>query len=108
MQVRWTYSGCVELFFKYKLIQDLTLSWAGKLPLPDLARGDVCPSDLPLRLISLISGILSFFLVRGVEVVLYKGRERRSGPNAGLIDRQLPTYDDDSYSDLSSSDFVRF
>jgi hypothetical protein len=80
---------------KYKLIQDLTLSWAGKLPLPDLARGGRVPkrSTLAADLVDLWNS--SFFLARGVEVVLYKGRERRSGPNAGLIDRQLPTYDAD-------------
>lgn len=43
----------------------------------------------------------SFFLVRGVEVVLYKGRERRSGKSPGVKDLHLPADEDDS---LSSSD----
>jgi hypothetical protein len=88
-----------------KPVQDLTLSWAGKLPLPEFARGGRTPkrSTLAADLVDLWNS--SFFLVRGVEVVLYKGRERRSGPNAGVIDRQLPTYSaDDSDSDTSSTD----
>lgn len=88
-----------------RFMQDLALSWAGKLPLPEFARNARAPkqSTLAADLIDLWNS--SFFLVRGVEVVLYKGRQRRSGPNAGVIDRHLPTYGpDDSYSDLSSTD----
>jgi len=88
-----------------RFTQDLALSWAGKLPLPEFARNGRPPkrSTLAADLVDLWNS--SFFLARGVEVVLYKGRERRSGPNAGVIDRQLPTYDpDDSYSDISSTD----
>lgn len=45
----------------------------------------------------------SFFLVRGAELVLYKGKERRSGPHAGVVDRDLPYLDEpDDY--LSSED----
>ena len=36
----------------------------------------------------------SFFIRRGAEVVLYKGRERRSGRNVGAIDIHLPGFDD--------------
>lgn len=47
----------------------------------------------------------SFFFRRGVELILYKGRERRTGPQAGQIEAQLPPYDDtdDSSSPPSSS-----
>lgn len=46
----------------------------------------------------------SFFQQRGVEVVLFKGRERRSGPAIGTIESRLPTFDDsDSISSSSSS-----
>ncbi|KAH9938477.1 uncharacterized protein B0H18DRAFT_1134039 [Fomitopsis serialis] len=48
----------------------------------------------------------SFFGRRGVEVVLYKGRERRSGRGVGTVDLHLPgfdTYDPDS-DELDSSD----
>ena len=43
----------------------------------------------------------SFFQQRGVEVVLFKGRERRSGPFAGTIETRLQAFDVNS--DLSSS-----
>jgi hypothetical protein len=45
----------------------------------------------------------SFFLPRGVEIILYKGRERRSGPKVGFIDQTLPNDDDDD-SDQSESE----
>ena len=35
----------------------------------------------------------SFFRMRGVEVILYKGRERRSGRYAGTVDMNLPGFD---------------
>jgi len=88
-----------------RFMQDLALSWAGKLPLPEFARSGRTPkrSTLAADLVDLWNS--SFFLARGIEVVLYKGRERRSGPNAGVIDRQLPTYDlNESDSDVSSTD----
>ncbi|KAI0080704.1 hypothetical protein K474DRAFT_157751 [Panus rudis PR-1116 ss-1] len=37
---------------------------------------------------------MSFFTKRGVEVVLYKGRERRSGPQYGQVDVHLPGFED--------------
>jgi hypothetical protein len=46
---------------------------------------------------------VSFFGPRGVELVLYKGRERRTGPHAGQLDPDLTSYDDDYSDDLSSS-----
>jgi len=52
----------------------------------------VCPSESTLAADPVDLWNSAFFLVRGVEVVLYKGRERRSGPNAGSsIDSFLPT-----------------
>lgn len=41
-------------------------------------------------------------MVRGVELVLYKGRERRSGRRAGTVDKDLP-YLDESDDYLSSA-----
>ena len=83
-------------------MQDLALSWAGKLPLPEFSHGP------PPRRSSLVADLIdlwnvSFFLPRQVEVVLYKGRERRSGPNAGTIDHHMPGFHTDSDSDTSSS-----
>jgi hypothetical protein len=48
----------------------------------------------------------SFFASRGVEVILFKGHERRSGSYVGQIERNLPGFDSDSDSSgsLSSSD----
>jgi hypothetical protein len=88
-----------------RLMQDLALAWAGKLPIPELARTGRLPkrTTLAADLIDLWNS--SFFLARGIEIVLYKGRERRSGPSAGTIDRHLSTYDpEDSYSEDSSTD----
>ena len=45
----------------------------------------------------------SFFLPRGVEIVFYKGRERRSGRLTGQVDMDLPGFDD-RYYDVSSTD----
>jgi hypothetical protein len=50
-----------------------------------------------------------FFGPRGVELVLYKGRERRTGRNAGQLDSELASHedsDDSSSSNSSDSDFV--
>lgn len=44
----------------------------------------------------------SFFIQRGVEVVLFKGRERRSGTSAGIVEAQLPGFNDSDYDDSSS------
>jgi len=45
-----------------------------------------------------------FFGPRGVELVLYKGRERRTGPQAGQLDSELDDSDDFSSSSSSDSD----
>lgn len=84
-----------------RLMQDLSLAWTGKLPIGDgrPPRRQTLTGDL----VDLWNS--SFLLARGVELVLYKGAERRSGPNAGTIDRHIAAYDvNDTYSDSSSSD----
>lgn len=45
-----------------------------------------------------------FFLPRGSEVTLYKGSERRSGPRAGTIDKDLPEDDDSDKSESEDDD----
>lgn len=82
--------------------QDLGLAWAGKLPVPDLMRGGRVPKRATLAgdLLDLWNN--SFFLVRGIEVVLYKGRERRSGKSPGVKDLHIPEYEDDELSSSSS------
>lgn len=86
-----------------RFMNDLALAWAGKLPIHEFSRGEAPPkrSSLVADLINLWND--SFFRARRVEVVLYKGRERRSGPHTGTLDNQLPMPDLDSDSDLSDS-----
>jgi hypothetical protein len=74
------------------------------MPIPEFSRGGVPPkrSTLIADLINLWND--SFFRARRVEVVLYKGRERRSGPHAGTVDSHLPMPVFDSDSDLSDSE----
>ncbi|KAG1753752.1 uncharacterized protein EDB91DRAFT_1099687 [Suillus paluster] len=70
-----------------RFMNDLALAWTGKMPLPEFARG-LPPAELAAVQINLWNK--SFFRARLVEVVLYLGRERRSGPLAGSVDDQLP------------------
>ncbi|KAG9317645.1 hypothetical protein JVU11DRAFT_1856 [Chiua virens] len=86
-----------------RFMNDLALAWAGKMPLPEFARGPPPKrSTLVADLIDLWNS--SFFLTRRVEIVLFKGRERRSGANAGAIDYNLPGIHPDYSSDDSSSE----
>ncbi|KAF9247121.1 hypothetical protein BU15DRAFT_38971 [Melanogaster broomeanus] len=85
-----------------RFMNDLALAWAGKMPIPEFSRGPPPKrSVLVADLIDLWNS--NFFLTRRVEVVLYKGRERRSGPNTGTIDYHLPGFDDSSSDDSSLS-----
>ena len=87
------------------LIKDLAMAWAGKLPTSDPNRSSR-PSLVAAELVDLWNN--SFFAPRGVEVILYKGHERRSGQYFGQVDRNLPGFgnpsDSDSSDSLSSSD----
>lgn len=88
-----------------RLMHDIALAWAGKLPVPDLARGGQPPkrSALIADLVDLWNS--SFFLIRGVELVLYKGRERRSGRLAGMVDKDLPYLEEpDDYPSSEEED----
>lgn len=86
-----------------RFMNDLALAWAGKMPIHEFSRGGVPPkrSSLVADLINLWND--SFFRARRVEVILYKGRERRSGAHTGTLDNNLPMPDLDSDSDLSDS-----
>ena len=81
-------------------LKDLAMAWAGKLPTTDPNRASR-PSVVGAELIDLWNN--SFFAARGVEAVLFKGHERRSGPWIGQIERNLPGFRDDSDSDSSDS-----
>ncbi|KAG8218828.1 hypothetical protein J3R82DRAFT_4506 [Butyriboletus roseoflavus] len=85
-----------------RFMNDLALAWAGKMPIPEFTRGPLPKrSTLIADLIDLWNS--SFFLTRRVEVVLFKGHERRSGANVGTIDFNLPGLNPDSDDDSSSS-----
>lgn len=86
-----------------RFIQDLALAWAAKLPTSDQNRPSR-PSAVAAELVDLWNG--NFFSPRGVEVILFKGHERRSGPYIGQIERHLPGFgsDADSSDSLSSTD----
>ena len=77
-------------------------SWTGQLPVGGLGRDGrpPKPSALSADLIKLWN--VSFFGPCGIELVLYKGRERHTGAHAGQLDPELTSYDDDS-DNLSSS-----
>ncbi|KAI0269190.1 hypothetical protein BC834DRAFT_616728 [Gloeopeniophorella convolvens] len=83
-----------------RFIQDLAMAWSGKLPTSDQSRASR-PSTITAELVDLWNN--SFFVQRGVEVVLFKGRERRSGPAFGQVERNLPGFGNDSDSDSSDS-----
>ncbi|CAA7260238.1 unnamed protein product [Cyclocybe aegerita] len=84
-----------------RCMQDLARSWIGQLPVPGALKDGIPPrrSQLTTDLIELWNDM--FFLPRGVELILYKGRERRTGPQAGRVDSRLEFEDD---SDTTSSD----
>ncbi|CCM03395.1 uncharacterized protein FIBRA_05525 [Fibroporia radiculosa] len=88
-----------------RFMNDVAMAWSGRLPVPDYAPDGRPPkrSTLSADLIDLWNA--SFFLKRGVELVLYKGRERRSGKSIGIVDLHLPGFDTyDAYSSPSDSD----
>ncbi|KAG1885326.1 uncharacterized protein F5891DRAFT_1087339 [Suillus fuscotomentosus] len=69
-------------------MNSIFLAWMGKLPLPKFAGG--CSPSRDSAVVDLINlWNNSFFGPRRVEVVLYKGRERWSGPYAGTVDNEL-------------------
>ncbi|KAG2119036.1 uncharacterized protein F5147DRAFT_195540 [Suillus discolor] len=66
-------------------MNNISLAWMGKLPLPKFAGG--CSPSRNSAVLELInSWNNSFFGPRRVEVVLYRGRERCSGPYTGAVD----------------------
>ncbi|EKM59471.1 uncharacterized protein PHACADRAFT_249989 [Phanerochaete carnosa HHB-10118-sp] len=76
-----------------RLMTDLSLAWAGKLPVPAYATDGRPPKRTTLTSDLIDLWNTSFFLKRGVELVLYKGRERRSGRLAGTVDVHLPGFE---------------
>ncbi|KDQ64924.1 hypothetical protein JAAARDRAFT_28581 [Jaapia argillacea MUCL 33604] len=93
-----------------RLMQDLSMAWSRRLPIPDVARTQQVPKRTAVAAEIVDTWNAMFFTPRGVEVVLYKGHERRSGANAGTVDHHLPGFDvnpadiSTSESDSSNSD----
>ncbi|KAF5321894.1 hypothetical protein D9619_001021 [Psilocybe cf. subviscida] len=82
-----------------RCMQDLGRAWEGQLPVPSLGAALPRRSILAADLVDLWND--KFFYLRGVELRLYKGKEKRTGKNAGMVEKHLPGYDDDD--DYSSS-----
>lgn len=78
-----------------RFVQDITLAWAGRLS---------SQSSVVATAESIDVWNNSFFTPRGVEVILFEGRERRSGQMIGQTERDLPGFSEDSDSDSLSSD----
>ncbi|KAJ7591358.1 hypothetical protein C8J56DRAFT_1047557 [Mycena floridula] len=69
-----------------RLMEDLSLAWSDRLPVPSLTNSGRPPKRATLTADLVDLWNTSFFIRRGIELVLYKGRERRSGANAGVAD----------------------
>ena len=80
------------------------MAWAGTMPVPQYS-----PDGRPPKRSTLAADVIdlwhaSFFRTRGVEMILYKGRERRSGRLAGTVDMHLPGFDRFDVSSPSESE----
>ncbi|RPD80602.1 hypothetical protein L226DRAFT_452709 [Lentinus tigrinus ALCF2SS1-7] len=87
-----------------RLMTDLSMAWAGTMPVPQYS-----PDGRPPKRSTLTADVIdlwnaSFFRTRGVEMILYKGRERRSGRLAGTVDMHLPGFDRFDVSSPSESE----
>ena len=94
-----------------RFMQDLNNAWLGRLPIPESAKQDGRPPKRSVVATDLVElWNTSFFIPRGVELIVYKGRERRNGKHAGRVDMDLPgfnlTADDitDSSTELTEGD----
>ncbi|KAF5369979.1 hypothetical protein D9758_001327 [Tetrapyrgos nigripes] len=85
-----------------RLMEDIALAWSGRLPVPATDGRVPKRATLTANLLGLWND--QFFERRGIEIVIYKGRQRRSGSKAGVVDLPMPSLDDtDSLSSSSSS-----
>lgn len=84
-------------------MKDLARSWTGQLPVAG-GRDGRPPrrSKLAQDLVELWNA--SFFQPRGIEMILYKGKERRTGPQAGILEPALFGEDDDDSSTTTTTD----
>ena len=89
-----------------RFMQDLTNAWSGRLPIPEAAGRDGRPPKRNVVAADLVElWNTSFFIPRGVELIIYKGRERRNGKYIGRIDTNLPNFNltVDDITDSSSA-----
>ncbi|KAH8105022.1 hypothetical protein DFH11DRAFT_1645252 [Phellopilus nigrolimitatus] len=84
-----------------RLMNDLALAWKGSLPLPN-GGPPPKPSELVKDLLDLWNH--AFFFPRGVELVLYKGRNCVSGRGARLPETRLREESSDSYASSEGLD----
>jgi len=90
-----------------RFMRDLSDAWLGRLPIPESAKQD---GRAPKRAVMATDLVelwnASFFTPRGIELIIYKGRERRNGRYAGRVDTDLPGFDitADDISDSSGLD----
>ena len=82
--------------------KDLSLAWAGKMPIPPERAGNP-PKRSNIVIELLHAWNTAFFLPRGVEVILYKGSVRFSGPRAGIADLPFKHDEEDSDDDSTTS-----
>jgi len=87
-----------------RFMRDLSDAWLGRLPVPESAKQD---GRLPKRAVMATDLVEvwndSFFGLRGIELIIYKGRERRNGRYAGRLDMDLPGFDITA-DDITDSD----
>ena len=75
-----------------RFMQDLSTAWLGRLPVPTAGQDGRPPkrATVATDLVELWNN--SFFIPRGTELIVYKGRERRNGRYAGQLDADLPGF----------------
>ena len=87
-----------------RFMRDLSDAWLGRLPIPESAKQDGRPPKRAVMATDLVElWNASFFAPRGVELIIYKGRERRNGRYAGRVDTDLPGFDITA-DDITDSD----
>jgi hypothetical protein len=77
-----------------RFMQDFSNAWLGWLPIPEYAKQEgriLKRSTLATDLVKVWND--SFFFPRGVELILYKGRESRNGRYAGMVDPEFLGFD---------------
>lgn len=85
-----------------RFIEDLTKAWLGQLPTQPLPTGQPPhPSTVAEKVIATWN--TSFFEPRGIEVVLYRGNQRRSGAQYGRKDLKPGTDSESDSEDTESS-----